>query len=275
MLNGKLLKYSKGGLVSFLHGSHPNVCILIGGLTDGPLSLPYTNKLAEKLDQLNFSLALPVLRSSYAGYGISSLSEDSEDLCNLISTLQLKEEGKVILLGHSTGCQSAVTFMRLADAESKRRVSGVILQAPVSDREFICTQPIPRLDELTQLAESARPDELMPRDADPCGLGNPITAYRFLSLTGKEGDDDLFSSDLSDEQLKQRLGHVSVPCLVIFSLDDEYVPLSVNRHALQERLAAAMPRGSFVGLKGVHNLKGLEDELTSSVATFIDKELHL
>lgn len=51
---------------------------------------------------------------------------------------------------------------------------------------------------------------------------------RYHSLCAYMGDDDLFSSDLSDDQLKQRLGHMSnTPCQVtpssglsfIFSLD--------------------------------------------------------
>ena len=38
---------------------------------------------------------------------------------------------------------------------------------------------------------------------------------RYRSLSAYLGDDDLFSSDLSDAQLKARLGHMSrVPCQV-------------------------------------------------------------
>lgn len=34
----------------------------------------------------------------------------------------------------------------------------------------------------------------------------------------------MFSSDMTAEELRSRLGHVSVPVLSVFSLADEYVP---------------------------------------------------
>ncbi|KAJ0525034.1 putative fusarinine C esterase SidJ, alpha/Beta hydrolase [Helianthus annuus] len=50
------------------------------------------------------------------------------------------------------------------------------------------------------------------------------------------GDDDMFSSDLSDDQLKQRLGHMcNTPCQVIFSMADEYVPDYVDKKVLVQR----------------------------------------
>ncbi len=47
---------------------------------------------------------------------------------------------------------------------------------------------------------------------DPDSDGAPLTARRFASLTGVGGDDDMFSTDLSDGELKvgslrQALGH--------------------------------------------------------------------
>ena len=46
----------------------------------------------------------------------------------------------------------------------------------------------------------------MPRAAHPV----PITADRFLSLFAEGGADDFFSSDLSDQQLAERLGHMGL-----------------------------------------------------------------
>lgn len=51
----------------------------------------------------------------------------------------------------------------------------------------------------------------------------------------------MFSSDFSDDQLKQKLGHMSnTPCQVIFSMGDEYVPDYVDKKALVDRLCKAM-----------------------------------
>ena len=95
---------------------------------------------------------------------------------------------------------------------------------------------------------------------------NPLFC-RFHSLCAYMGDDDMFSSDLSDDQLKQRLGHMcNTPCQVcicpcevfgdsrsinslcdvseshiiiimqvLYSMGDEYVPDYVDKKALAER----------------------------------------
>lgn len=42
-----------------------------------------------------------------------------------------------------------------------------------------------------------------------------MNVCRYHSLCAYNGDDDMFSSDLSEDQLKQRLGHMSnTPCQV-------------------------------------------------------------
>ena len=68
---------------------------------------------------------------------------------------------------------------------------------------------------------------MMPRSS----FWAPITASRYVSLFDKDGDDDFFSSDLTDEQLRERLGHVSrqggsseLDLLAVYSGKDEYVP---------------------------------------------------
>jgi len=44
-------------------------------------------------------------------------------------------------------------------------------------------------------------EDILTRDWDGGG-STPITAHRYLSFTEVGGDDDMFSSDLSDAQLK-------------------------------------------------------------------------
>lgn len=51
---------------------------------------------------------------------------------------------------------------------------------------------------------------------------------RYHSLCAYMGDDDMFSSDLSDDQLKQRLGHMAnTPCQVS-TFFTSYFPKSLN-----------------------------------------------
>ncbi|KAG1338463.1 hypothetical protein COCNU_04G007690 [Cocos nucifera] len=98
-----------------------------------------------------------------------------------------------------------------------RAVRGVILQAPVSDREYRATLPetAAMIDLAVKMITEGKGMELMPREANPDA---PITAYRYHSLCAYMGDDDMFSSDLSEDQLRLRLGHMSsTPCQLLCS----------------------------------------------------------
>ncbi|CDP11057.1 unnamed protein product [Coffea canephora] len=95
---------------------------------------------------------------------------------------------------------------------------------------------------------------------------------RYRSLCAYNGDDDLFSSDLSEEQLRQRLGHMShTPCQchynirvlqIIFSKADECVPEYVDKKAFVERLCRVMNGAEKVEIEwGNHALsnRGWDD----------------
>ncbi len=84
---------------------------------------------------------------------------------------------------------------------------------------------------------------MMPRSA----FWAPITASRYLSLFDVDGDDDFFSSDLTGEELHDRLGHVGgigrvtgLHLLVAYSKRDEYVPENISKDILLRRLVSAM-----------------------------------
>ncbi|CDP05625.1 unnamed protein product [Coffea canephora] len=90
-----------------------------------------------------------------------------------------------------------------------------------------------------------------------------MTAYRYHSFCAYNGDDDLFSSDLSEDQLRQRLGHMSrTPCQIIFSMADEHESEYVDKKALVERLCRAMGGAEKVEIEwGNHALsnRGWDD----------------
>ena len=70
----------------------------------------------------------------------------------------------------------------------------------------------------------------------------PLSASRFASLTGRGGPDDVFSSDFTDAELGEKLGHLgggSCRTLFVHSLADEYVPPHVDVPALAARFVAA------------------------------------
>ncbi|KAF5752307.1 hypothetical protein HS088_TW01G00215 [Tripterygium wilfordii] len=267
---GILFKYGPKPIqVAFKTGDYKQQVIFIGGLTDGFLATDYLEPLAMALDREKWSLVQLLLSSSYSGYGTSSLQEDAMELDQLISFLINKENSEgVVLLGHSTGCQDIVHYMR-TNAACSRAVRAAILQAPVSDREYRATLPetAAMIDLASSMIAEGRGSELMPREADL----SPITAYRFHSLCAYMGDDDLFSSDLTDDQLRMRLGHMSnTPCQVIFSMADEYVPEYVDKKALVERLCRAMGGAEKVEIEhGNHSLSNRVGEAVQAIIDFV------
>ncbi|KAL6971443.1 hypothetical protein U1Q18_031119 [Sarracenia purpurea var. burkii] len=271
---GVMFKYGPKSIqVAFKTGDYKQQVIFVGGLTDGFLATEYLEPLAIALEKEKWSLVQFLLSSSYSGYGISSLKQDAIELDQLINYLINKEESEgVVLLGHSTGCQNIVYYMR-TNAACSRAVRAAIFQAPVSDREYRATLPetAAMIDLASTMINEGRASELMPREAN---LDAPITAYRYHSLCAYNGDDDMFSSDLSDDQLKMRLGHLSnTPCEVIFSMADEYVPDYVDKKALVDRLCRAMGGAEKVEVEwGNHALSNRVEEAVQAIIDFVKRD---
>lgn len=271
---GLLFKYGPKPIqVAFKTGDYKQQVIFIGGLTDGFLATEYLEPLAIALENEKWSLVQLLFSSSYSGFGTSSLQQDAMELDQLISHLINKEDSEgVVLLGHSTGCQDIVHYMG-TNAACSRAVRGAILQAPVSDREYRATLPetAAMIDLASTMISEGRGSELMPREADTTA---PITALRYHSLCSYMGDDDMFSSDLSDDQLRMRLGHLSnTPCQVIYSMADEYVPEYVDKKALAERLCRAMGGAEKVEIEyGNHSLSNRVDEAVQAIIDFVKRE---
>ncbi|PIN17368.1 putative hydrolases or acyltransferases (alpha/beta hydrolase superfamily) [Handroanthus impetiginosus] len=271
---GVMFKYGPKPIqVAFKTGDYKQQVIFIGGLTDGFLATEYLEPLATALDKEHWSLVQFLFSSSYSGYGISSLKQDAMELDQLISYLINKEDSEgVVLLGHSTGCQDIVYYLR-TNAACSRAVRSAILQAPVSDREYKATLPetASMIDLASTMINEGRGSELMPREANP---DSPITAYRYHSLCAYNGDDDMFSSDFSKDQLKQRLGHMSnTPTLVMFSMGDEYVPEYVDKKALVDRLCTAMGGAEKVEIEhGNHSLSNRVEEAVQAIVDFVKRD---
>ncbi|KAK6803828.1 hypothetical protein RDI58_001612 [Solanum bulbocastanum] len=276
---GVMFKYGPKAIqVAFKTGDYKQQVIFIGGLTDGFLATDYLEPLAIALDKEKWSLVQFLVSSSYSGYGTSSLrQEDSEG---------------VVLLGHSTGCQDIVYYMR-TNAACSRAVRAAILQAPVSDREYKATLPdtASMIDLASNMISEGRESELMPREANPDA---PITSFRYHSLCAYNGEDDLFSSDFSDDQLKQKLGHMSnTPCQVgdqVHSSSESYFVLLVStlffpwvmstfqimltrKHWLIGKLCKAMGGAEKVEIEyGNHSLSNRVVEAVEAIMSFVKRE---
>eukprot|EP00871_Galdieria_phlegrea_P001306 jgi/Galph1/2176/GphlegSOOS_G843.1 len=232
--------------------------IFIAGLTDGLFSPTYFGTLSKALnsqgmnnkriivlldivmESIGLTCVQPILSSSYHGFGISSLDKDVEELDTLIDFLIEHHHPECIfLVGHSTGCQDAVTFFR--KGRNASLIRAIVLQAPVSDRDFL--QSLPRANERLEKAKEIYeegPNTLLNGELFT-SVFPVLSAGRFLSLAERLGDDDMFSWDLSSEELESRLRHMrNAPTLAIFSEQDEAVPSWVSYPVLAKRLCTVM-----------------------------------
>jgi hypothetical protein len=160
-------------------------------------------------------------------------------------------------------------------------VDGYILLAPVSDREAASTlTPSNELEQSIKVAEGmikqGHDQETMPGGSIPPIFASPITAYRWYSLAAKgyvitlqphvhgcefvkneallsvsyRGDDDYFSSDLSDERISTTFGRIDKPVMFLPCGDDQMVPPSVDREELLARWIGACAPGLASKLSG-------------------------
>ncbi len=92
--------------------SAKNALVFVAGLGDGPHTTPYIWTIAKHLQNvrsdLNYSVFEVRIRSSFIGFGTASLQQDVEDISGLVKYLRKLGKEKIILMGHSTGCQVCV-----------------------------------------------------------------------------------------------------------------------------------------------------------------------
>jgi hypothetical protein len=205
--------------------------------------------------------------------------------------------GKVVLMGHSTGSQDVLHYLYRSnphtslssfdkDLQHMKRpaIDGAIMQAPVSDREAIhwvlekgiggkaasdCRAAYEKLIAIAQ--EEARNnracDTLLPLDITS-QLGypasHPVSCRRFLSLVSPDSpntpqEDDLFSSDISDEQLDKTFGMIHERALLRYKLlvmpsgADQAVPDWIDKAKLLARWQKAADRNGSAQIWDTEN----------------------
>lgn len=191
-------------------------------------------------------------------------------------------------MGHSTGSQDVLHYLYKPnpltskaafdpELEHTQRptLDGAIMQAAVSDREVIqlvikmgwkdrtTTELQAIWDQLVTMARAAKEsgqssDTLLPlwmTTAIGYPVNTPVSARRFLSLVSpsspqKPEEDDLFSSDLGDEQLSKTFGCVATggllkgKLMLLSSGSDQSVPEWVDKQKLLSRWQKATDEGA-------------------------------
>jgi len=262
---GTTHKYTKK-LIAFEHApppptplnptSPPNTILWIGGLGDGLLTVTYPSKIAASLPP-TWVLAEVLLKSSYNGWATGRLSRDARELGECVAYFKnLRPGRKIVLMGHSTGCQDIMEYLVGEDAQSREGVDGAVLQGGVSDREawadMLSAEEEKRafdgiVCKAKEMIDAGDERGIVPMKDNVVAkeLGAPMSAYRTYSLLAKGGDDDYFSSDLSDVHFATTFGkipHATRMCLLL-GAEDPYVPKSVDKTALLQRWTRIVREG--------------------------------
>ena len=205
------------------------ILLFVGGMYDSYTNTPYLSNLASVFrTSITTRLVHPLLSSHGRHFGICSLTTDVRDLTTcinyLLSSSLATHDTKIILLGHSTGCQDVLFYLTSPSAPntpSRPKVHGAILQAPVSDRDGLLhaiTDPSTRekYDNCINICNSTPDNErrttLLPMHLTKSFFGPvPMSVARFQSLASptspeKPEDDDMFSSDCTLSRLHATFG---------------------------------------------------------------------
>ncbi len=275
-----------------------NILLFIGGMFDNFRSVGYVDELAEILQTSSWRVCHVQLSSATRSFGTFSLSRDVDEIETCINFIRSNRgvgntDTKVVLLGHSTGCQDTFTYIYSETKTPRPRIQGAILQAAVSDREgamhsVSAKSEIKSLYNQCMALVSTTPSEhynttVLPMHCTTPMFGpTPMSISRFLSLVspGSPSDpsaDDLFSSDIPDSILATTFGKVGSQTsplqplssshtrslMILLSGADEYCPAFIDKAELLFRWRKAVEAGSGqlhpqsqIIENGLHDLSG-------------------
>ena len=226
-----------------------NLFIFIGGLTDSIASTSYVEPLTKELGSIGWGLSELQISSSNIGWGTGSISRDAEEMTEAVRYFRSAQGGskkKIVLIGHSTGCQDIMYYLTQQYENDKNTLSerpsidGAILQAGVSDREaFIETLGHENWQELLSNAKErvakGQGKDVLPYSFCDIFEGTPIDANRWVDLNEARGGEDFFSSDLNADDLAKTFGKVNTKLLVVFSGKDQSVPENLSKEELVDK----------------------------------------
>ncbi|KAI0382943.1 DUF1749-domain-containing protein [Hypomontagnella monticulosa] len=260
-----------------------NALVFIGGLGDGPHTVPYPRAIAKRLEmepEISYSVFEFRLTSSFSGFGFARLADDVADISALVKYLRSIGKRRVVLLGHSTGCQDCMEYT--SPSYDVAPVDGFILQAPVSDRGAMALEMgESRLDEglkiSKELIASGRGHErMLPEHMTPSFRNTPISVSRWYALGASDGEDNYFDPSLPDNIVESYWKRIDKPILILHSGNDEFVASSIDKIALIQRWKAFCRPGIASEFSGAilgagHRVEEpeAEERLVNSVVNFL------
>lgn len=155
-------------------------------------------------------------KSKKIGGGIEKFEDCTKDIRAAINYVRKRGSDKIILVGHSTGCQKSIYYQsKIAD----RRVRGLVLLGPASDKDYEKKKLGKKFNKALSVAKkmikTGKGSKLMP------DWYTTLSARRYYNLfksTSVEGN--IFNYMTGKMKL---LSKVRVPILAVYGSKDKYI----------------------------------------------------
>jgi pimeloyl-ACP methyl ester carboxylesterase len=206
------------------------------------------------------------MKRIWAGAAHEIFTDCADDIQGAVDFCRSRGFKKIILVGHSTGCQKSVYYLARAKG---RQVAKVVLLCPVSDYAEPAANNAAALKKATpvacRLVRQGRGHELLPTDVWP----HLDDAQRFLSLYTPDSKEEIFSY-FTPSRRSATLQKVAVPQLVVFAEHDEYFDRPIGSVIDWFKGALAGKQYTVKVIKNAkHNFSGREQAVLHSIKDFI------
>ncbi len=159
-------------------------------------------------------------KSKIFGSAHEKFIDSFDDISGAVQWAKKLKPKKIILVGHSTGCQKSIYYL---SKNYDKKVKGVVLLSPISDLAGILNMVDKKefnkaYNYTKRKLKEKRGNHLLPLSIWP----SYIDAQRFLSLYSKNSPEEVFSYSQKNKQARI-LRKVKVPIYVLLGSEDKYL----------------------------------------------------
>lgn len=231
--------------------------------------LTFNNRGHDKISSLRHIDKKGKTAKILAGAAHEVFTDCVDDIQGAINFCRKQGFKKIILVGHSTGCQKAVYY--LAKTKNQKQVAKVILLCPISDYADAITfnkKTIERVEAVARkLVKAGKSHQLLPQEIWP----QLHDAQRFLSLFTPDSKEEVFCY-ATPSRRSTTLQKIAVPILLFFAEKDEYIdrPLPEIVRWFKERLI-----GKNISIKVIqeakHSFAKCERAVINNIRLWLEK----
>jgi len=203
-LTGNL--FSRSEVAALLAREPDTACVLFNNRGHGYVSplRKHTSKKTRKL---------------FGGTAHEVFTESRDDIAGAIAFAKSRGAKRIILVGHSTGCQKAIWYLAGSPA---RDVCGAVLLAPLSDyagiKKVLSPSRYAKLRSQVERLAAKDPHALVPREMHP--FPELLDAQRWLSLYTPESTEEIFT--YASHRTPSTLRKTRVPLIALFASEDQH-----------------------------------------------------